>query len=66
MKWLRLNLLIFINNIFGSNSLSWFWVVLANNLENPECQLETNQPFNLNGLNQNFDKIENKAPVIKW
>ena len=49
----------------GSNSPGWFWEVLATNLGNPECQHESNEPFTLEDLNENFDNIDGYGIAYK-
>ena len=49
----------------NSNSPGWFWEVLATNLGNPECQHEATEPFTLEDLNNNFDKIDGYGIAYK-
>lgn len=49
----------------GLNSPSWFWEVLATNLGNQECQHKATEPFTLEDLNNNFDRIDGYGIVYK-
>ena len=35
----------------------WFWELIATNIGNPECQVESNEEFTLEDLNDKFDEI---------
>lgn len=49
----------------GSNNPGWFWEVLATVLGNPECQHESERPFTITDLDENFDKIDGYGVVFK-